>query len=86
MTARTREPWCEKFDMPASGCAHCTGRTGDEGAPEASELDPRQFGPWFQARYDGECDGCGYEFQAGDLIRSDGADGWLCGECGMAAP
>ena len=36
----------------------------------------------FQARYNGECDGCGYEFQVGDSIRSDGAGGWLCGTCG----
>jgi hypothetical protein len=38
------------------------------------------YGPWFEARFDGECDDCGAEFEAGDQIRSDGAGGWL-GEC-----
>ena len=79
----TAEPRCEKTDLLRSQCGHCTGR---DGGGEASELDPRKFGPWFQARYDGECDNCGYEFQAGDSIRSDGNGGWLCGECGMATP
>lgn len=35
----------------------------------------------FTARYDGECDGCGAEFEAGDEICSDGAGGWLCEDC-----
>ena len=38
----------------------------------------------FPARYDGECDGCGAEFEAGDEIRSDGEGGWLCEDCGEA--
>lgn len=40
------------------------------------------FGPWFPARYDGECDGCGEPFDAGDDIRSDGSGGWLAECCG----
>lgn len=79
---RAQQDRCEVTDLLRDSCGHCTGRTGE---PELSELDPRQFGPWFPARYDGECDGCGSEFQAGDSIRSDGAGGWLCGECGEAA-
>jgi hypothetical protein len=79
MTSSAAGSRCEKTDLLRSQCGHCTGR---EGKPEASELDPRSFGPWFAARYDGECGNCGCEFQAGDSIRSDGAGGWLCGGCG----
>lgn len=38
------------------------------------------YGRWFDASYDGDCDGCGESFEAGDQIRSDGDGGWL-GEC-----
>ena len=37
----------------------------------------------FPARYDGDCDACGYPFDAGDMIRSDGEGGWLCEDCGL---
>ena len=40
------------------------------------------YGPWFAATYDGECDGCGADTAAGDRIRSDGEGGWLCDDCG----
>ena len=42
------------------------------------------FGPWFTAHFDSECDGCGGLIEAGDDIRSDGAGGYLCGDCGEA--
>jgi hypothetical protein len=38
------------------------------------------YGPWFTARFDGDCDGCGAFVFEGDRIRSDGEGGWL-GEC-----
>ena len=40
------------------------------------------LGPWFQASYDSDCDGCGEPITEGDTIRSDGEGGWLCTECG----
>jgi hypothetical protein len=40
------------------------------------------YGPWFPARFDGDCDGCGGPFDEGDQIRSDGEGGWLCSDCG----
>lgn len=42
-------------------------------------------GPWFDARFDSDCDDCGDLIQEGDQIRSDGAGGWLCETCGMDA-
>lgn len=35
-------------------------------------------GPWFRAGYDGECDSCGADYDAGDEIRADGSGGWEC--------
>lgn len=32
--------------------------------------------PWFVAAYDGDCSGCGQEFQEGDEIRADGFGGY----------
>lgn len=42
-------------------------------------------GPWFTARFDSDCDGCGDLIQEGDDIRSDGAGGYLCEPCGTDA-
>lgn len=33
-------------------------------------------GPWFMARYAGECSACGNGFLSGDEIRADGAGGY----------
>lgn len=71
------DPWCEKFDMPASGCAHC------RGISEQPERDPADYGPWFAARYPGKCAGCGEPIREGDRIRGDGTGhAYLCSECG----
>ncbi len=40
------------------------------------------YGPWFTARFDSDCDGCGVLMQEGDEIRADGEGGYLCGTCG----
>lgn len=40
------------------------------------------LGPWITAGYGSDCDGCGEEISDGDRIRSDGAGGWLCEDCG----
>lgn len=36
---------------------------------------------FFTARYDGTCDGCGADFEAGDDIMSDDGEGGWLGEC-----
>jgi hypothetical protein len=48
--------------------------------------DPVQYGPWFIATYDGECDGCDSAIWAGDRIRADGQGGWICEDCGEDGP
>lgn len=73
--APKREPWCEKFDMPAIGCAHCTGRTGE---PEWTAEDRAKWGPWFEARHPGRCSACDTRIHEGDRIRADGEGGYLC--------
>jgi hypothetical protein len=40
------------------------------------------FGPWFDARFDSECDCCGDDITEGDRIRADGDGGYICDECG----
>lgn len=40
------------------------------------------YGPWVDAAFDGECDGCDAPIEVGDRIRSDGEGGWLCEDCG----
>lgn len=39
-------------------------------------------GPWFPARFDSECDGCGDPIDEGDQIRADGEGGYVCEGCG----
>lgn len=41
------------------------------------------FGPWFTAQFDSECDDCGEDIEEGDQIRADGEGGYLCEECGQ---
>jgi len=53
---------------------------GEDSVPEF--LPPPGYGPWFEAAYFGDCDGCGSRIVPGDQIRSDGEGGWLCGICG----
>ena len=60
-------------DLAAAQCADCSPR------PEAVTFS-QDRGPWFTARFDGDCGGCGAFTFEGDRIRSDGAGGWL-GEC-----
>lgn len=40
------------------------------------------MGPWFTASFDSDCDDCGGMIMEGEWVRSDGAGGWLCEECG----
>lgn len=38
-------------------------------------------GPWFEARYGGECSNCFAGFTPGDIIRADGQGGYELREC-----
>lgn len=38
-------------------------------------------GPWFPARFGGECDSCGDMFEENMEIRADGHGGWEGREC-----
>jgi hypothetical protein len=65
-----------KHEMERAQCADCRPR------PERPPGVPR-LGRWTEARFRTVCDGeCGGEIVPGDLIRSDGEGGWLCGDCG----
>ncbi len=69
--------WCEKFDMPASGCSHCRGIT--EEVPE--EHDKTTLGSPFAARYPGRCAWGDERIEEGDTIRRDGDRGYVCAGC-----
>lgn len=71
-------------DLDPASCADCNGAVKRAAGQERRQWAPDGRGPWFAARYDGECSDCGQRFGAGWIIRSDGEGGWLCGECGEA--
>lgn len=48
--------------------------------PFFSPTDPTP-GPPFRAGYDGECSNCGWEIEAGDMIRADGHGGYEHTDC-----
>lgn len=68
-------------DLLRAQCALCTPQR--RGTPAWDDID---FGPWFSARFESECDECGGPIQAGDDIRSDGAGEWLCAQPGCGNP
>jgi hypothetical protein len=67
---------CDMTDLLKDQCAHCKPK------PPTPPRDTSDYGPWFNARFDGDCDDCGASIYEGDEIRSDGAEGWLCERCG----
>ncbi len=77
---------CELTDVLPGQCAHCRDRDRKDEVSRNWVLrgkhhrDPR--GPWFEASFGGECDGCGGRVEVGDRIRSDGEGGWICTDCG----
>ena len=71
-------------EMDPAYCSACNG--AEKRAKAAHRREPARFGPWFPARYDGRCSGCGEPFEPGEKIRSDGDGGWLCEDCGDAEP
>lgn len=70
-------PEC-KHEMEEATCGVCT--------PPGRVSGRRRFGPWFAAQFGGHCAGCQAELEQGEMIRSDGDGGWLCGTCGSAGP
>lgn len=52
----------------------------NRGRPQPKASD--SYGPWFPASYSGECSGCGWSFESGEMIRADGEGGWLAECCG----
>jgi len=74
----TGTAWCEKFDMPASGCAHCRGITDEP--PQVR--DKANLGYPLAARYPGKCGWCGDQFGEGERIRRDRESGtYVCEGC-----
>jgi hypothetical protein len=71
--------YCEKYDLPAASCGHCTGAEA-RAAQAARDEQPVQA-PVIDARWPGRCANCEREIRPGDQIRSDGAKGWLCPVC-----
>jgi hypothetical protein len=78
------EARCEKYDLPVSMCAHCTGAETRARAEERTER-KGTAGPWFAAAFPGECSGCGDPIIPGDTIRASASYGYECEECGDAA-
>jgi hypothetical protein len=78
---------CDFSDLLKDQCGHChPERLPQPQIPQAvrNRMGPERsgYGPWFTAAFDGGCDGCGEQIEAGDEIRSDGEGGWLCSDCG----
>jgi hypothetical protein len=74
---------CEKYDLPAEMCAHCTGAEARARAEQQhAEIMPGT--PWFRASWPGRCSGRGEEIVPGDTIRADGHGGYVCEDCGAA--
>lgn len=70
-----------RHDMPVNQCAYCNGaiaRAEAHARPDVGLL-PRGL---LQAKYPGQCAGCGESFDTGDVIRRSDADsGWVGTEC-----
>lgn len=80
--ATWRPTWQGALDsVPRAGAA------GDnDWADLASAAQAEQeaaFGRWIPSKYDGTCQGCGYRWEAGEMIRfSNDEQAWVCSECG----
>lgn len=67
---------CDLTDLDVTMCAHCLGHKAERAAPAEGFADR----PWFTARYEGRCTGCGEPFGPGDLIRMASV-GWIADCC-----
>jgi hypothetical protein len=74
---------CEITELLVGECAHCLKRTLLNSS-DAFVSAGQSLGPWFSARFPGNCDGCGAWFWEGDSIRADGYGGYLASCCGGA--
>ena len=48
---------------------------------ESVSRDPNEPGPWFRAKFPGECSSCGGSFPEDELIRADGYGDWEAQHC-----
>lgn len=67
---------CDFSDLPPDQCAHCKGHVSPR-RPAASER-PASL---IEARYPGQCAGCGEPFTVGALIGYDPQSGRWVAEC-----
>jgi hypothetical protein len=80
------EGYCEKWDMDASGCAHCRGNTRtveEQAAAEEKKLAAQLQGQpgWIEAQYGGRCATCGEPFKPGLMIKFSGPNSWTAQCC-----
>jgi hypothetical protein len=67
-------PRCPITELLVDQCAHCR--------PAPARVEP-ELGPWFAAAFRGRCASCDGWFDEFELIRADGAGGWLAQCCGQ---
>jgi len=78
---------CAVTDLLIEQCAHCRPSTRNASIPPDPFDEPfdgpdEKIGPWFSARWPGECSECGEWFPVGEQIRADGESGYLAQCCG----
>jgi hypothetical protein len=71
---------CVVTELLVEHCAHCCPKS--RGHADPFDEPAEHVGPWFAARYRGECSGCGERFEEFDQIRGDGERGYLAQCCG----
>jgi len=60
---------CALTELPATMCAHCTGKVGPEEEMARHRRRLLATGRWFTARYPGQCQRCGEPYEAGAAIQ-----------------
>jgi len=77
---------CDLTDLPESQCAcRIHGKPEDQATAGVVRELPRPG--WLEARYRGQCAGCGEPFAVGALItRDEGTGGWAAECCAEVEP
>jgi len=76
---------CDLTDLPAEQCACRIHSPGPQPTTGVVRELPRPG--WLEARYRGQCAGCGEPFAPGALItRDEGTGGWIAECCGEVEP
>lgn len=77
------ETRCETTELLVDqcGCRDHKGRPAPADPFDTPTYSPDGPGPWFTAAFNGECSGCGFDYEAGVIIRADGAGGYEAEEC-----